>query len=236
MTQIKHISFDVWNTLLFPNKDYSWYRTFFIRKEMLNDTLDFEYVKNKYTEIKTALDQEAEIGMKAMSVEDNWVRLCDCFVNSNFKTHEDVTKHILPHMELLFKLHPPTLPEKTISILKELKQSGYSLSIASNTNFIGGNILYDYIQQQTGNVFSFALFSDITGCSKPSHEMFSDVQKNVSEIYIPHVTYADEILHVGDNGVCDIDGAHNYGMYALLCKTPDAMYNDLTAYIKEKQK
>lgn len=232
MTQIKHISFDVWNTLLFPNKDFAFYRTNYIRNVLLNASVPFNDIKQIYTKTKNALDQEAEQCLPAPTTLENWVRFCDSLPNSKYTTAEDVQTHVVTVIEELVRLHPPSIPSQTVIILKQLKEAGYTLSITSNTNFISGRVLFDIIRQEVGpGIFSFALFSDETGWSKPSTEMFDDVFNRTSELYLPHITFRDEILHVGDNYICDVQGAFNANMYALHCTKLEDMYEELNCYI-----
>ena len=237
MTRIKHISFDVWNTLLFPNPEFSFRRAEFLHNALIDDEkVSILSVKDAYTAVKKALDEEAIAGLPAMSSTDNWIRLCDSFAHPKYTKRLEISEQIVTPIEKLFMQYPPTFPEKTVQMLKDLKKSGYTLSIASNTNFISGNILHELITAATGDIFSFVLFSDITGESKPSAKMFEDILRGVNDIDPSKITCCDEILHVGDHPICDVQGAHDYGMYALLCTKPEDMYNELAFYIEEKLK
>jgi putative hydrolase of the HAD superfamily len=67
--------------------------------------------------------------------------------------------------------------------------------------------------------FSFFSFSDEVGASKPAREIFSHLQKQAN------VT-SDEIVHIGDRFVNDIEGACNFGAQAVLCQVNNRQGNN----------
>jgi putative hydrolase of the HAD superfamily len=61
--------------------------------------------------------------------------------------------------------------------------------------------------------FSFQLYSDETGFSKPNVKMFEMVYNQIGKNKIVNKL---EVLHIGDNKVADYNGAINFGFDALL--------------------
>jgi putative hydrolase of the HAD superfamily len=65
------------------------------------------------------------------------------------------------------------------------------------------------------NYFSFQIYSDETGFSKPSKEMFQLVHNEIKSL---KSIEKKEVIHIGDNKIADYDGAIKFGFDALLIK------------------
>ena len=90
------------------------------------------------------------------------------------------------------------------------------MSILSNTGFIKGytlrKIITDYELEQ---YFSFQIYSDEVGFSKPNYKTFQLVYDQINSS--KKIT-KKEVLHIGDNSVADYDGAIKFGFSAHLLK------------------
>lgn len=75
--------------------------------------------------------------------------------------------------------------------------------------------------------FSYFAFSDEVGASKPSQKVFNFIRKQAG-------VSPEEIIHVGDRYVNDIDGPKNFGAMGILCQVnkSDSAPENGTLYFK----
>lgn len=195
-------TFDVWNTLIVANLEFSRLRTEAIAEAY---GVTFEEAKEAYTSVKHFLDQSAEIAGICMSTPQCWKLLHSTM--ERIRRKKGLNKAwVVDHQALsaqcneLFKNNLPVFTEETKQILKGLKASGKKLGIISNTNFIPGHLLYSELFQEL-DVFDSVLFSDDFGHAKPNYKTFESVrymlQREDDEYGQP------TIVHVGDNLICD---------------------------------
>lgn len=212
--KIKHISFDVWKTLINPNKEYGAKRNEIIARHL---DISIEEAKALYKSCKKFLDKSAEINGTCFNTPNCWKLLV--------KISGKKVDHI-PMMEesaLLFKDYLPHVNPELKDELKKLKDAGYPLSITSNTNFISGQVLFDTIFKDW-DVFSSAQFSDLYEVAKPSRAFFNATFQKAAAIN-PDIE-REEILHVGDNLICDaecVDSGFEFGYV----KDPDDLLEKL---------
>lgn len=196
MTKYKHVSFDVWNTLLRPNKKFS-----AARNQMIADTLGVPVyvVSEQYTETKTQLDRFAkQFGLGCNTIQ-SWHMLIERMVQ--FSSDADVSKwkcdalvNTMFNRTLeLFREHPPLLDKGVVEAIGRLYGAGVTMNIASNSNFVPGTSMQPFLKATFGyNTFSFFVFSDQIGMAKPSFQFFQRVK---AQINLPAV----DVVHVGDD-------------------------------------
>jgi len=191
--QQKHISFDVWKTLVTPSKEYSK-----LRDECISDHLKItpENAKALYGNVKRFLDKSAEIGNICMSTPNCWSLL-----EAMAKIKGTDLVALQSDVHDAFRKNLPTIYDEIIVSLQALKEDGYSIGIISNTNFVPGSVLRSSIFNEW-NVFNDMLFSDEELIPKPNSEIFERMYANVKTI-IGEDTKRSEIIHVGDNKICD---------------------------------
>lgn len=218
MSKIKHVSLDAWNTILIPNTQYAIRRSNILAEAF---SCSPEFAAKVYTSVKRRLDKHAEEAGEGYATEYVYNELLAAFPRH---LNVDIEELRVLHIENEFFNSPPSILEETKKAIRLLKDRGITVSISSNTNFISGRILGRFIQEQVGN-FDFMLFSDTMQMShsakngwfipaKPSHSFFSQVMKYCSALR-PEIK-AEEILHIGDNEICDYNGAKNFGFQAKL--------------------
>lgn len=116
--------------------------------------------------------------------------------------------------DLLMKHKPLLLDENLPKILKELQNEGKTMNILSNTAFIKGKSLKKIMQHyELDNLFSFQIYSDEVGVSKPNTQIY---QLAYNEIIKINSIEKKDIIHVGDNVNSDYDGAKKFGFDAHL--------------------
>ena len=207
----KHISFDLWLTLIQSNLEFKAKRNLLFKD---------------YFEIDSPIEKVAQ-----------QIRYYDVFCNTinertglNIDTNEiyllvlaslDVSiKEIelsklddfYKETESLFLKNKPTLiHSNTKSYLNTIKSEGIGLNILSNTGFIKGFTLQKLLAYyEIDACFDFQIYSDQCGFSKPNKKIFELVQNKVPQIDTSHV------LHVGDNEIADYKGAIDFGFKAYL--------------------
>lgn len=195
-------TFDVWNTLIVANLEFSRLRTEAIAEAY---GVTFEEAKEAYTSVKFFLDQSAEIASICMSTPQCW-QLLDVTIErirrkkGLNKAYRVDRKALSEKCNELFKANLPILTEGTKDVLRRLKASGKSMGIISNTNFIPGSLLYSELFAEL-EVFDATLFSDDYGHPKPRHNTFNHIMYRLQREDDEHGH--PTIVHVGDNLICD---------------------------------
>lgn len=117
--------------------------------------------------------------------------------------------------ELLFLQYAPELIHPKIhELLQHIRQEGKTASILSNTAFIRGSTLDKLLEQyELLQYFTFRLYSDETGFSKPNKKVFDLLYDKTATMGIRD---AKNILHIGDNPEADYEGALGAGLSAFL--------------------
>lgn len=221
------ITFDVWNTLIKANLEFSRLRTEAIAAvyELPNDV-----AKELYTSVKFFLDQSAEIARQCMSTPQCW-ELLDAYAQrarrkANMPEKEVCLGTLRSHCDDMFRKNPPIFTDDTQELLVRLVERGHYIGIISNTNFISGALLFNVLFKDM-NVFKETKFSDLTGVPKPHGTMFTHIKLNLEDwaafdsgldedMESPQLT----AVHVGDNLVCD-GRAALFGYDFQHCLNPD---------------
>lgn len=227
---IKHISFDLWRTLIRLNPEYSPARLDFLKHRFITKNFSVE-------EIKTAMQPLYDLNeIYGEHFEEGFTpyQLYFMFIYNLYGT--DTPKVIadtncieILYLECLemFKKHPPRLLDDSIpSLLSDLKNKGITLNIASNTSFAGGEYLRTtLVHHDIAQYFDFMIFSDEVNVFKPNQEFFQKIY-----FEIPHSLFTNEVLHVGDNPYADIKGASDYGFQTLLFTPKSPNYEKIYEY------
>lgn len=202
---IKHISLDLWNTLLISNPNFSVERVKYFSKNYLSNkknNLISKEIEN--IGIETDLINMSE-GISIPS-EKMYSKLL--FKQQNIILDESDLKIIYSDLELIFLKNLPFIMYN-IDALKEcfenLLSRGYSLNISSNTAFIKGKTLINVLEKlELKQYFSFFIFSDEINFSKPSKKFFEKLLNNCEKLKINK----ENIIHIGDSIEADINGAN----------------------------
>lgn len=218
---IKHISFDAWNTVLIPNQTYA-----VKRSQLIADLYEVPLAEARriYTETKRHFDNLAETSGAGFPV----LHVCETLDSKLSRQVSSERVEVLRvKLEQLFSENPPLVLPELIIELRRLVETGRTVGILSNTNFIAGRVLREVIFERMDVHFTTSLFSDEQGISKPHPEFFA---KMVQEAGIGNgqVKSSANILHVGD--MLSTDGAAPAPMQNFIIKDP----HDLVRMLKEK--
>ncbi|MBY3102929.1 HAD-IA family hydrolase [Rhizobium laguerreae] len=197
---ISHISFDVWNTLVTANPSHAMMRTKFLATCFDKEE---EAVRNAYSEVKTWINQHAIETGYAPSLSEN-IRLL--MMRCNVQKDPGLIAKAFEHV---FENCKPVVLDTTVRFVHSLAENGYTLSIGSNSSFISGTTMHNFLESTFGCVFRFGIYSDLLGYAKPNEAFFNKIIKSCG-------VAADNILHVGDDVICDLQGARSAGMRGAL--------------------
>jgi FMN phosphatase YigB (HAD superfamily) len=200
-----HFSLDFWNTLVSPNKEFSYQRNKLIAEATGFDIDDVAII---HTDSKKSLDSIAQtLGLSFTSdtvlkflAMDMCNQLDDDKANSAEKIELcNIVCGLRDEIDQLFHKYPPYLSKQTFDMLLLLKQKGNSFNITSNTNLISGEILLLFLASKSLKfIFSFYLFSDQVGCAKPNPLIFELIYTNCIKYEL-----SPEVYHIGDDSICD---------------------------------
>ena len=215
-SKYKHISFDLWLTLIksnpeFKNKRNLLFKDFFEVNSSIEKVTD---VVRHYDVLCNNINEKT--GLNIDTFEIYYLILNALNVNIDEIGIERLS-HFYKEAEMLFMKFKPDLTYPKVQLLfKEIIEQEKTISILSNTAFIKGTTLRVLLKHyELDNFFSFQIYSDETGFSKPSNEIFKLVYNEVKSF---KSIEKKEILHIGDNRIADYNGALNFGFDALLVK------------------
>ncbi len=205
-----HISFDFWNTMVFPNPIFKEKRAEFIC-QLSNTSCSIAQINQAFEKIGKAHNHSIELGGKTASTLNLYQFV---FNELGWKGSVDLVK-IIQEIEEIFLEYPPILSQDFLRFLNHISHLQIPLSITSNTAFIAGRVIKAFLTNcALVEKFQFFLFSDEVGQGKPSREIFSLLEQK-AKVLNPIVQVKD-IIHVGDNPLADLIGPMKYGFDSFL--------------------
>ena len=215
-SKYKHISFDLWLTLIKSNPEFKNKRNL-----LFKDFFEVDSSIEKVTEVIRHYDLlcnniNEKTGLNINTFEIYYLILSALNINID-EIGIVRLSHFYKEAEMLFmKFKPDLIYPKVQLLFKQIIEQEKTINILSNTAFVKGVTLRKLIAYyELENYFSFQIYSDETGFSKPSNEIFKLVYNEVNNFKLIE---KKEILHIGDNRIADYDGATNFGFDALLIK------------------
>jgi putative hydrolase of the HAD superfamily len=212
----KHVSFDLWLTLIKSNPNFKKKRNI-----LFKDFFEVNSSIEKVTEVMRHYDVlcnniNEKTGLNIDTFEIYYLILSALNININDFEIEKLSAFYREAEMLFMKFKPDLIYPKINLLLKQIVEEEKTISILSNTAFITGATLRTLIEHyELENYFSFQIYSDETGFSKPNKEIFQLVYNEVKSF---KSIEKKEVLHIGDNKIADYNGAINFGFDALLIK------------------
>jgi FMN phosphatase YigB (HAD superfamily) len=212
-----HYSFDFWNTIAFSNKKFKEARTDFIHN-LFNDKYNKEVIKKAFTKVGYEYNLSVDNNGGTITINELYLKVFECIgVNENFDLG-----FIKSSIFELFLKYPPSISENFINILESNERNKISLSITSNTTFIPGFIIEEFLKQiGILNNFSFCVFSDAVQVAKPNQKIFEIVCDRLKNRTISSI----DVLHIGDNYKADYLGAQHSGLSAFYIDSNSFLMN-----------
>ena len=230
MKTYKHYSFDLWLTLIKSNPIFKKERALFFYKHLNTTEKSLEEVETVFRKVdlmSNAINQKFGGNLAA---EEMYLMVTYELNGSNITFENLDIAWLLHEMEQLFFQYIPTIYNTetipTLNILKEIPH--VSMSILSNTAFIKGSSLRIVLEKLgLAHFFDFQLYSDEANLSKPNHDFFALMMEKIYYKRPNDNLVFDDIIHVGDNVVADIEGANNLGINSFLINSNHKTIADL---------
>jgi putative hydrolase of the HAD superfamily len=221
---IKHISFDLWLTLIRSHPLLKRKRAEIVAEMCLLKNQSILQIEQMIKEQDKIFDRYNEMHETKIPANKMYLRLLTKMNTGRWKPAENDAEILMNRSnELLMNFMPQLLNENIPHILKSLYSDGITLSLSSNTGFVEGKILRTVLEKlDILQYFAFSVFSDEIGTSKPSVQFYQHIHNRLQ-------VSKDCVLHVGDNLKTDYNGAVNFGFKALLIKNTNYTLDDIKA-------
>ncbi len=209
----KHISFDLWLTLIKSNPNYKSKRNLLF-KDFFELEQDIETVSQKVRYYDVVCNSINEKTGKNINTEEIYLLILSSLSFDMNKMNRKMLEEFYEESEkIFFDNEPEFINNDTYQIFNNLKNEGISMNILSNTGFIKGRTLRLFLDiNNLGGYFDFQIYSDECNYSKPNIEIFNLVY---DKIKIKSKTLKSQVLHIGDNLIADCDGAKAFGFSTL---------------------
>lgn len=199
---MKHISFDVWGTILQSNPNNNTNRAIYLKEHFQLDSplSDIQKIIKDNGKSINELQESTGIQVGRSEIFERLLRKFDLNLTADNCLLVDSI------FQQSFLDNPPELIEAGYADSIASLSSSHNLSILSNTVYVKGENIQKVLDRYLGEgLFDFTLYSDQLGYSKP-HE-------NVYHTLIAQSGVAStEIVHVGDSVLCDINGPEMHGI------------------------
>ncbi len=218
MKPYKHYSFDLWDTLIYSNPAFKEARTEYFydnfnpnKKTHLEITVAFR----KISELHNTVAETCGSGLTPAQMYAAVLHLLE----NDMSSFTPITiSRIKLATEKIFADHRPHIFDDVVDTLSMLKQRGATMSILSNTGYMDGTTLKNFLSKSPlANFFSFMLFSSDIEVSKPHFAAFENIHVATAKIGLFDLCKKD-ILHTGDSPYADIVGATRSGMTGFLAR------------------
>jgi putative hydrolase of the HAD superfamily len=228
--KIKHFSFDLWFTLIRSNPAFKKERASYFHKNFNSLGKSLEEIEMVFMKMDLMCNAVNETTGKNVDADEIYLMIIYGLNNSlsvfgpiNIgEIYNDIEK-------LVFQYMPQVYNAQTIESLDRIKQiEGNTMSILSNTAFIKGSTLRKVNEQVGLSIFfDFQIYSDEVGFSKPNQQIYSLMLNEISGIRKNNQASKNEIIHIGDNPVADIQGAIEAGVQAFQINTNDKLISSI---------
>ncbi len=217
--EIKHYSFDLWLTLIKSNPIFKKERAIYFYENYNINNESLEFVEKAFRNVDLMCNAINEKTGGNVDSEEMYLMVIYQINNSNAFFKDINLSELYSKMELLFFKYAPILfDENTIVVLDKLKvNSDNYLNILSNTAFIKGSTLKLLLDKlNISKYFDFQIYSDEVGFSKPNSKIFDLLLEQINSCRNNIVLPKQQIMHVGDNEIADIEGAKTAGLQTFL--------------------
>jgi putative hydrolase of the HAD superfamily len=204
---IKAITFDLWNTIMDYNVDYSDNRVAAILAALKNDGYETDRIKTM--DAYESAVNFVHITWKNQQRNVATAELIDLILDRLDATLAGATREKLAHeLEHAILTKPPQLLDDTKRLLESL-HSKFLLGLICDTGMTPGRILRQILSSYgIMDLFSCHVFSNEVGVTKPHPLIFRTALERLG------VTAADAV-HIGDLLTTDVMGAKAVGMKAV---------------------
>ena len=232
MKNIKHISLDLWMTLIRSHPSYKSARASLLSTFFKLDGYPQERIEAVFRDVDREVNDMNELTGNSLSSNELYILVISRLLGRKIKnlTLEMLEEFYATSERLFFQFQPIPLYDNLPELLSPFRANGLTVGLLSNTGFIQGRTLRKLMEKLGWEEhLDFQLYSDETGYSKPSKKMFNELRK-VSRGFHPPSLAPGQIWHLGDNANADVHGAREAGMKATLT---DVEKNPLNKILQE---
>lgn len=229
MHHYQHYSFDLWLTLIKSNPLFKKQRSLFFYNYLNHQKKSLHEVECCFRKTDIMCNAINEKTGNSIAAEDMYLMVISRINNDNTDFSNINISELYNEMEqLLFRHLPLIYCDNTVNTLGKLKAvENTTLNILSNTGFIKGNSLRKILKMVgLDRFFDFQLYSDETGISKPDIRLFQHMINTSKNMRSSNIL-SNEIVHVGDNPVADIQGATAAGIRGVLINSNSVSISSL---------
>lgn len=220
---VRHISFDVWNTLFIPNPAFSEARTQLIAETF---NISFEDAAKAYTAVKKQM----------VWINERHGRVLDCYQEWEYLARYELYNKDVDIFALqktaneLFSEIPPNFVPEVRDILQTVDRCTFS--IVSNTNFFSGVEVSSTLREIFGIEWESQAYSDLVRVAKPHPRIFEKMFYSIPLEKMEWIHSKDNVVHIGDSQHCDVDGAARAGIRGRLLRKPEDLPDLLRSLLK----
>lgn len=217
LTDTKHISFDLWMTLIRSDKDFKKEKAKLFCSYFDLRQVDPDAVVKVFRETDLLVNRINEtVGRNVDSLEMYMLVLDKLGIDMSGLRQGHLEEYYNLSEQLFFQYPAQPLNDEIIPLLAALKERGYTINILSNTGYIKGRTLRKLMDTHgIAEYMDFQVYSDEVSASKPSPLIFEEMYRQVMELY-PGGLSKSQIVHIGDNKLTDVGGAKDFGINAFL--------------------
>jgi putative hydrolase of the HAD superfamily len=219
---IRHISFDLWLTLIKSNPFFKRKRAELIADNFHPKNMNVDQIEMHIRQKDKMFDRYNEMYEVKIPAKYMYFEVLQSIDSQSHDIDIDDALWLMRKSnELLMDYPPQLLNEQIPDILCNLRSEMEGFNLGSNTGYIEGEILRQVLKKiGIYDFFTFCVFSDEIQTSKPSGLFFQSIFDKAS---VPK----SNILHIGDNRITDYQGALNFGFNALLITHSNYTLHDI---------
>lgn len=203
--EIKIISFDLWHTIIKPNRAFRVQRVAALAQALGQmPSLELE-------QLMLETDKQLDLQTDATGRQFSSLARTQVLAQRLHYVKPIDFEWLYARINEAFLSDPPTLIEPSFpDTLQALRDKNYKITLLSNTGFVEGKTLRAFFKNlKINDLFDLLLFSDEHDMAKPQAAFFEKITQHFG-------CAAAQVLHIGDNPVADYAGALASNMNALL--------------------
>ena len=215
---IKAVTFDLWETLLFDKDGANAQRTA-ARCRNLAQTLTGLGMNTSVEQVNYALDKTIKMLLKVWNENKELTHTdqLQSIIRNAAKGRVEINDKWLPDLSKAYVSPlnevPPYLNPDAPQVLQWLQKERKKIGLVCNTGITPGFALREFLSKMgVSQYFDAMIFSDEVGIRKPDPRIFYLAASKLEAK--PH-----ETVHIGDNLKCDVWGAKSAGFRAIHLST-----------------
>ena len=195
-----HFSFDFWRTIAFSNPNFKEARAQLII-EASNGKCKQGDVDNAFSHVGTDYNRRMEEEDYLLEPFKLYEKVFDLLEIKNVDVQSFANE-----IDNVFLENPPLISSGFDTFYKVLIRKNKSISITSNTAFVGGEVITEFLENIPGYEFDFMLYSNIERVAKPNPGIFERMKARAAELNEIDRSNLN-FIHIGDNVRTDVEGA-----------------------------